>query len=87
MDNIKFRNKFVAMKTPQRNQFIMDTIAWLESEERPKCKPEHLSHLINFENELQQRLNEAKISETWVTIVGQTYSSFPFYAAFLRRVL
>jgi hypothetical protein len=87
MDNIKFRNKFVAMKTPQRNQFIMDTIAWLESDERPKCKSEHLSHLVNFENELQQRLNEANISETWFTTVAQTYGSFPFYAAFIRRVL
>ena len=87
MDIIRFRNKFIAMKTPQRNQFITDTLSWLESEERPKCKSEHVAHLVNFENELQQRLNEPTIEESWFTRVAQTYGSFPFYAAFIRRIL
>lgn len=87
MDTIKWRDKWIRMSASLRNSMITDTTAWLESEERPKCKPEHLSHLINFENELQNLLNQQKISEAWFSRTSQTYGSFPFFAGFLRRVL
>lgn len=87
MDTIKWKDKWSRMAPAARNLVITDSIQWLESEERQKCKPDHLSHLINFENELQKQLNQPKIPDPWFTFVGQTYSSFPFFAAFLRRVL
>ncbi len=87
MDTIKWRDKWIRLSSSLRNSLITDTVAWLESEERPKCKPEHVTHLINFENDLQNLLNQQKISETWFTTTAQTYGSFPFFAAFIRRVL
>ena len=85
MDNIRFRDKFMKMKMSLRNQFITETIAWLESEERAKCKPEHLEHLTNFENELQQQLNKETIAPAWFPPLSVTYAPFPFYDKFLRR--
>lgn len=87
MDTIKWRDKWIRLTPSLRNQIITDSIAFLESEERPKCKPEHLSHLINFENALQSLLNQQKVSESWFSQNAQTYGSFPFFAAFIRRVL
>jgi hypothetical protein len=87
MDTIKWRDKWIRLSPSLRNQVITDTIAWLESEERPKCKPEHLSHLINFENTLQSLLNQQKVAESWFSLNANTYGSFPFFANFLRRVL
>jgi hypothetical protein len=87
MDTIKWREKWSRLPVPMRNTIIIDTISWLESNERPKCKPEHLSYLINFENDLQNLLNQQKIVETWFTQTANTYGSFPFFSAFLRRIL
>ena len=87
MDMIRWRDKWVRLSPSVRNSLISDSIAWLESEERPKVKPEHLPHLIQFENELQNMLNQQRLNETWFTMAAQSYGSFPFYAAFLRRVL
>jgi hypothetical protein len=87
MDIIKIRDKFTRLSMPLRNQLLTDTIAWLESDERPKCKADHLQHLINFENELQGLLNQPKLQEQWFVQVAQTYGSFPFYERFVRRVL
>ncbi len=87
MDNIRFRNKFLSVKAPQRNQLIMEMVAWLESTARPDIKPEHLSFLIDFENALQSQLNQQTISEAWFSQLWSTYSSFPFYERFLRKFL
>lgn len=87
MDTIKWKDKWLRLSPSLRNGVIADTIAWLESDERPKCKPEHLSHLVNFENDLQSLLNEQKIAESWFSQKGNTYASFPFFASFIRRVL
>jgi hypothetical protein len=87
MDVIKWRDKWVRLPPVIRNGILTETVDYLESEERPKCKPEHLSHLINFETELQGFLNVKKIPESWFTQSAQTYGSFPFYAAVIRRVL
>ena len=87
MDMMKWRDKWIRFSPAIRNSLITDTIAWLENEERPKVKPEHLSHLINFENALQGLLNQQKLSEGWFSMTAQTYGSFPFYERFLRRVL
>lgn len=84
---IRWKDKWSRMTAAARNQIITDSIAWLESEERQKCKSEHLSHLINFENELQKQLNQTKIPDTWFMGTAQTYNSFPFFSSFLRRVL
>lgn len=86
MDNLRFRDKFLRMNVQMRNQFITESIAWLESDERPKCKPEQLSHLINFENALQGLLNQQQIPATWFTQTSQTYGTFIFYDKFLRRM-
>lgn len=85
MDNIRFYNKLSALKVQQRNQAIMEMVAWLESTARPTVKPEHLSFLIDFENQLQQQLNQPSISNGWSTTMMQTYGSFPFYEAFLKK--
>lgn len=85
MDVLRFRTKFQQVPATVRNQIITDTIAWLESTERPKCKPEHLSHLVNFENDLQRFLNQPKVPDTWFTTAMQTYGSFPFFEAYIRR--
>lgn len=87
MDNIRFRQKFVAMKSSQRNQVITEMVAWLESSIRPDIKPEHLSFLIDFENTLQSQLNKTTIPETWFQQLWSTYGSFPFYERFLRKML
>jgi hypothetical protein len=87
MDTIKWRDKWIRLSPSTRNSMITDSISWLESEERTKCKPEHVSHLVNFENELQNLLNQQKIVESWFSRISQTYGSFPFFASFLRRVL
>ena len=87
MDNIRFRTKFTGMKVPERNQFITDSVSWLESSIRPDCKPEHLSFLIDFENELQQQLNQTNIPAVWFQKVSTVYGSFPFYERFIRRTL
>jgi hypothetical protein len=87
MDTIKWKDKWSRMTAGTRNQIITDSIAWLESEERQKCKPDHLSHLLNFQNELQKQLNQSKIPDPWFTFTAQTYSSFPFFSAFIRRAL
>jgi hypothetical protein len=85
-DLLKFRDKFSRLPATMRNIVITDTIAWLESEERAKCKPEHLSLLVDFENELQSHLNQSKIPEAWFLKVAQTYGSCGFWERFLRRV-
>ena len=87
MDMIKWRDKWIRMTPQLRNQVITDMIAWLESDERPKCKAEHLSHLIQFETELQSLLNQNVLSERWFLQAAQTHGAFPFYAAFMRRAL
>jgi hypothetical protein len=87
MDLIKWRDKWCKLTPVLRNAVIIDTIAWLQSDERPKCKPEHLSHLINFDNELQKMLNEKVLNQGWFITAGQTYGSFPFFASFIRKVL
>ena len=87
MDIIKWREKWTRLSPQLRNQLITDTITWLESEERPKCKPEHLSSLIQFENELQNLLNQPRISDQWFSTAGNTFACFPFFAAFVRRAL
>jgi hypothetical protein len=87
MDVLRFRDKFQRYTVSIRNQILTDSIAFLESTERPKCKPEHLSHLINFENELQQHLNQPRVPDAWFTSAMQTYGSFPFFEAFIRRSL
>ncbi len=87
MDTIKWRDKWTRLTPSLRNQVITDTLSFLESEERPKCRPEHLSHLVQFENDLQNLLNQQKIAEGWFTQRATTYGSFPFFAAFIRRVL
>ena len=85
MDNIRFRNRFVGMSTPQRNQFITDTVSWLESEIRASVKSEHLSFLVDFENELQSQLNIQTIPPIWFQKISTTYGSFPFYDRFIQR--
>jgi hypothetical protein len=87
MDLIKWRDKWVRMSMSLRNGLITDTIAWLESDERQKCKSDHLSFLIQFETELQALLNQPRVSEQWFSTAGQTYGNFPFFASFIRRVL
>ena len=87
LDLIRWKDKYTRVSTAIRNQLISDGIAHLESVERPKCKPEHLSHLITFENELQQQLNQKQIPEAWFIRSGQTYGSFPFFDGFVRKAL
>jgi len=87
MDLIKWRDKWVKMNVSLRNGVITDTIAWFESSEREKCKPDHLSFLIQFETELQALLNQPRVSEQWFITAGQTYGNFPFFASFIRRIL
>lgn len=87
MDSLRFHEKFQRLPTFLRNQIITDTISWLEAEEKPKCKPEHLSHLTNFENELQSQLNQPHVAQVWVQHLMTTYSSMPFYEKFLRKML
>jgi hypothetical protein len=87
MDIIKLRDKWVRMPTGLRNTVITNAIAWLESDERPQVKPEHLSFLIDFENQLQQLLNQPRLSEQWFVQTAQTYGSFPFFDKFVRKNL
>lgn len=85
-DLLHWRDKMQRMGGAARNMVITDGIAWLESEERAKCKPEHVEHLVNFENLLQQQLNQQRIPDTWYITTGQTYSSFPFFDRFIKRI-
>jgi hypothetical protein len=87
MDTIRFHEKFQSLSTSFRNQIIKDTITWLEKEERAKCKPENLTMLIAFENELQSQLNQPHVSQVWFQHFSSTYRSMPFYDKFIRRML
>ena len=87
MDTLRFHEKFQRLSTSARNQIITDMISWLEKEERAKCKPEHLSDLTNFENELKSQLNQQQISQVWFHHLTKTYGSMPFYDKFVRRML
>ena len=87
MDNLRFRTKFSTMAKQQRNQLITEMVSWLESNIRPDIKPEQLSFLIDFENALQQQLNQDKISDAWFQQLWSTYGSFPFYDRFVRKYL
>lgn len=86
MDLIHFQTNFSKMAQQSRNQLILDSINRLESDVRPSVKPEHLAHLINFENELQQFLNQQKIDEGKVKRMCTTYASFPFFERFLQKI-
>jgi hypothetical protein len=86
MDLINFQANFKRMGTLGRNQMITDSIARLESDVRPSVKPEHLSHLVNFENELQQFLNEKTIDEGKLQRMCSTYATFPFFERFLQKI-
>jgi hypothetical protein len=86
MDIIQWRDKMQRMALASRNIVLTDGIAWLESEERPKCKPEHVEHLVNFENALQQHLNVQRIPDGWYITAAQTYGSFPFFDRYLKRL-
>ena len=86
MDLINFQNNFKRMSTQQRNQMITDSIARLESDVRPSVKPEHLAHLINFENDLQLFLNQQKLDDVKVQRLCSTYASFPFFERFLQKI-
>lgn len=74
------------MGTPLRNQVITDSIARLEASVRPSVKPEHLEHLTNFENELQQFLNQDKLDDAKLQHMCRTYASFPFFDRFLQKI-
>jgi hypothetical protein len=86
MDLINFQANFKRMGTLSRNQMITDSIARLESDVRPSVKSEHLSHLVNFENELQQFLNEKTIDEGKLQRMCSTYATFPFFERFLQKI-
>lgn len=86
MDLIHFQTNFKRMGTQVRNQIITDSIARLESDVRPSVKPDHLSHLLNFENELQQFLNQQTIDEGKLQRMCSTYASFPFFERFLQKM-
>ena len=85
MDLIQWRDKMQKLPVTVRNMMLTDAISWLESEERGKCKPEHVSFLVEFENQLQQQLNQ-KPTEGWYIQMGQTYGSFPFFDRYLKRL-
>lgn len=87
MDTVKLRDKLMRLSPPLRNQLITDSVSWLESDERPKCKAEHHSFLIDFENALQSLLNQQQLDPVWFTKLSQTYGSFPFFDRFVRRTL
>jgi hypothetical protein len=86
MDLIQWRDKMQRLPVIMRNVIITDAVAWLESEERGKCKPEHVSFLVDFENQLQQQLNQRPV-DGWYIQMGQTYGSFPFFDRYIRKVL
>jgi hypothetical protein len=87
MDFVNFKNKFSRMGKGMRNAFLTETVAWLESEERPRLTdPSHLSYLVNLENHLQSALNLEKVPEAWFTTFQFTYASFPFTDKLLRRL-
>jgi hypothetical protein len=86
MDIINFQTSFKRMGTSSRNQIITNSIARLESDVRPSLKPEHLEHFVNFENELQQFLNQEKIDEGKLQRMCTTYASFPFFERFLQKM-
>jgi hypothetical protein len=85
MDVLRVRDKVQRLSPPLRNAVLTESIAWLESHERLKCKAEHLQYLIQFENELQALLNQPRIPDIWFTTAMQTYGSFPFWDAFIRK--
>lgn len=84
-DFLNFKTTFSRMDKGSRNQCITDTIAWLETEERPKYQGDTLSALINLENHFQSALNLNKVPDTWFTTFQFTYASFPFMDKVLRR--
>jgi hypothetical protein len=86
MDTIRWKDKLLRMNASMRNQVINESITWLDSEERPKCKPEQLPHLIQFQTEFKQLLTKEVIPETWFTMAAQTYGRFPFYDHLLKRL-
>lgn len=86
MDLINFQNNFKRMNTDQRNQIIAVSINRLETDVRPGLRPEHLEHFTNFENELQQFLNQQKIDEGKLQRMCTTYASFPFFDRFLQKI-
>ena len=85
MDLIKFSKFFTTLRTAERNTFVTETVAWLESEERSKVRPEHLSFLIDFENALQSTLNLKSVDQSFCMKLFSTYGSFPFFEKFVRR--
>lgn len=87
MDIIKLRDKLTRLSPQLRNQILSDTIAWLEAEERPKCKSEHIDELVKFETELQELLNQTKLNEAWFVHAAHVFGSFPFFERFVKRVL
>ncbi len=86
MDLIQWRDKMQKLPVTVRNMMLTDAISWLESEERGKCKPEHVSFLVDFENQLQQQLNQ-RPADGWYIQMGQTYGSFPFFDRYIRKAL
>jgi hypothetical protein len=86
MDTIRWKDKLIRMNVSMRNQVISESIMWLESEERYKCKPDQLPHLIQFETEFKTLMNQPVLSDTWFTMSAQTYGRFPFYDRLLKRL-
>jgi hypothetical protein len=85
MDLIRFSKFYMSLRTADRNKFITDTVTWLEAEERPKVRPEHLSFLVDLENALQSTLNVASVDQAYCMKLFSTYGSFPFFDKFVRR--
>lgn len=86
MDLIHFQSNFSKMAPLSRNQLILDSVHRLETDVRPSVSPDHLAHLITFENELQQFLNQQKIDAGKLQRICTTYASFPFFERFLQKI-
>ena len=85
MDTLRLANKLSALKQQQRAILIPGWIDWLDTVKQ-NTKPEHVSSLTEFQKELKSLLDQESLPTGWSLRIMQTYSNYPFYEGFLRRV-
>ena len=82
-------NKLLSeMPLTARNQFIADTISWLETEERDRCtRPEELQAVQQFGNYLKTGMQLPRIEVAWTHQIFIDHKNNPYFIRFLKRSL
>ena len=73
------------MSLPARQQFVSETIAWLDRDVRPVVSDFEQQKIRLFQTELQSAASKEWIPDTWFSTLNASYTKCFFFDRFIRR--